>query len=56
MRSLAAATARARAGIEAAIAQEPELAELIAAVQRREIDPLTAVDRIVAGVLGEAPS
>ena len=51
-----AATARARAGIETAIAQEPELAELIAAVQRREIDPLTAVDRIVAGVLREAPS
>ena len=48
-----AATARARAGIEAAIAQEPELTELIAAVQRREIDPLTAVDRIVAGVLRE---
>jgi len=51
-----AATARARAGIEAAIAGEPELAELIAAVQRRELDPLTAVDRIAAAVLREGAS
>ena len=33
--------------IEAAIADDPALAELVAAVQRRELDPLTAVDRIV---------
>jgi LAO/AO transport system kinase len=48
---VAAATARARAGIETAIAEEPELAALIAAVQRREIDPLSAVERILARVL-----
>ena len=53
---VAVATTRARAGIEAAIAQEPALAELIAAVQRREIDPLTAVDRIVSTVLRHGAS
>jgi LAO/AO transport system kinase len=51
-----AATARARAGIESAIANEADLAELIAAVQRREIDPLTAVERISAAVLREDAS
>ena len=44
---------RASAGIEAAIAADPALAELVASVQRREVDPLTAVDRIVAAVLRE---
>ena len=39
---------RARDAIEAAIAESPALTELVAAVQRRQIDPLTAVDRIVA--------
>ena len=53
---VAAATARARAGIEAAIARDPALTELIAAVQRREIDPLTAVERIVSTVLREGAS
>ena len=51
---VAAATARAVATIEAAIATDPALAELVAAVQRREIDPLTAGDRIAAAVLREA--
>ena len=41
---VAAATARARTRIEEAIAADPALAELVAAVQRREVDPLTAVD------------
>ncbi len=50
---VAAATSRARAAIEAAIADDPALAELVAAVQSREVDPLTAVDRIVAAVLSE---
>ncbi len=50
---VSAATARVRTGIEAAIAGDPALAELVAAVQRREVDPLTAVDRIVTAVLRE---
>jgi len=48
------ATARARASIEQAIERDPELASLVAAVQSREIDPLTAVDRIVSAVLRES--
>jgi LAO/AO transport system kinase len=48
---VSAATARARAGIETAIAEDPMLAELVASVQRRQVDPLTAVDRIVAAVM-----
>jgi LAO/AO transport system kinase len=50
---IAAATARARAGIETAISEDPTLAELVASVQRRQVDPLTAVDRIVAAVMRE---
>jgi LAO/AO transport system kinase len=50
---VSAATARARAGIETAIAEDPALAELVASVQRRQVDPLTAVDRIVAAVMRE---
>jgi LAO/AO transport system kinase len=48
---IAAATARARAAIERATADDPELAGLVAAVQRREIDPLSAADRIASAVL-----
>lgn len=51
---LAVATGRARARIEDAIAEDASLTELLAAVQRREVDPLTAVDAIVAAVLGGA--
>jgi putative protein kinase ArgK-like GTPase of G3E family len=50
---VSAATARVRTGIERAIAADPALAELVASVQRREVDPLTAVDRIVAAVVRE---
>ena len=42
---VAAATARARGEIERAIAEDAALAELVASVQRREVDPLTAADR-----------
>jgi LAO/AO transport system kinase len=51
---VSAATARARARIEEAIALDPALAELVASVQERKVDPLTAVDTVVAAVLGEA--
>ena len=51
---VAAATARARAAIEHAIAEDASLAELIASVQRREVDPLTAADRVASAVLREA--
>jgi len=47
---VAAAAARLRADIEQAIADDPELVELVGAVQRREVDPSTAVDRIVSAV------
>jgi LAO/AO transport system kinase len=50
---VSAATARVRTRIEQALAGDRELSELVAAVERREVDPLTAVDRIVASVLGE---
>ncbi len=50
---VSAATARARIVIENAIADDPALTELVASVQRRQIDPLTAAERIVATVLGE---
>jgi LAO/AO transport system kinase len=51
---VSAATARVRTRIEAAIVEDPALAELVASVQRREVDPLTAVDQIVAALLGSA--
>ena len=50
---VSAATARARARIEEAIAVDPALAELVTSVQERTVDPLTAVDTIVAAVLRE---
>ena len=48
---VAAATARARDRIETALVENSELVELIASVQRREVDPLSAADRIVEVVL-----
>jgi LAO/AO transport system kinase len=49
---VSAATARVRASIEEIIVEDPQIGELVAAVQRREVDPLTAVDRIVSTVIG----
>ena len=51
---VAAAAARLRADIEQAVADDPALAELVGAVQRREVDPLTAIDRIVSSVRARA--
>jgi hypothetical protein len=39
--------------IEKAIVDDAALADLVASVQRRQVDPLTAVERIVATVLRE---
>jgi len=54
-RSLAAevfalASGRARAHLERAVAGEPELRRLLDAVERRELDPLTAVEEILERV------
>jgi LAO/AO transport system kinase len=46
------AAARARERLEQAVADEPRLRELVERVQRREIDPLTAVSEILDEVLG----
>jgi LAO/AO transport system kinase len=46
------AAARARERLERAVADEPRLRELVERVQRREIDPLTAVGEILDEVLG----
>ena len=54
--AIAAATVRARLAIERAVADDPALADLLAAVGRREIDPLTAADRLAAAVLREGAS
>ena len=53
---IAAATARARGEIERAITEDAALAELVASVQRREVDPLTAADQVASAVLREATS
>ncbi|MSO95403.1 MAG: methylmalonyl Co-A mutase-associated GTPase MeaB [Thermoleophilia bacterium] len=50
---ISAATARARTRIEGAIAGDPALAALVVGVQQRQVDPLTAVETIVAAVLRE---
>ena len=50
---LSAAAARVQTRIEEAIAVDPALSELLLDVQRRIVDPLTAVDTIVRAVLGE---
>jgi LAO/AO transport system kinase len=43
----AVASARARRHLEQAVAGEPELRRLLDQVERRELDPLTAVDAIL---------
>jgi len=53
---IAAATARARGKIERAITEDAALAELVASVQRREVDPLTAADQVASAVFREATS
>jgi LAO/AO transport system kinase len=46
----AVASARAKARLEEAVAEEPELQRVLAAVQARELDPLSAVDEILGQV------
>lgn len=50
---VSAATARVRARIEQTVVEDTELAELLRAVEAREVDPLTAADRVAATVLRE---
>jgi LAO/AO transport system kinase len=52
----AVASGRAKAHLERAVADDPELRRLLDAVQRRELDPLTAVKEIMEKVfhLGDA--
>ena len=54
----AVASARAGRHLEAAVADDPELARLLEQVQRRELDPLTAVRTILREVfhLGDPDS
>jgi LAO/AO transport system kinase len=46
----AVASARAKTHLEHAVADDPELRRLLAEVQRRELDPLTAVREIMEKV------
>ena len=46
----AVASARAKARLEEAVTEEPELQRLLAAVQARELDPLSAVEEILGQV------
>ncbi len=46
----AAASSRAKAHLEAAVAGDPALRDLLASVERRELDPLSAVRRIMEEV------
>ena len=48
----AAATSRAKTHLQSAVAEKPELAELLARVQSRELDPLSAVREILEHVYG----
>jgi putative protein kinase ArgK-like GTPase of G3E family len=54
----AIASARARRHLEATVADDPELARLLEQVQRRELDPLSAVRAILSRVfhLGDEDS
>jgi LAO/AO transport system kinase len=53
---VAAASARLRARVEQIMLEDAQTRDVVAAVQRREVDPLTAVERIVATVLeGDVP-
>ncbi len=49
---ITAAASRARDHLEGAVAADPELGRLVEAVQRREIDPLSAVRELLARVFG----
>jgi len=51
--AVSAAAARVRTLIEKAIVEDAALADLVASVERRQIDPLTAAERIVATVFRE---
>ena len=53
---MSAAAARARTRIEETVAADPALSELVLGVQDRSVDPLTAVDAIVAAVLRNGAS
>ena len=44
------ASSRAKSHLEAAVADDPELQRLLEAVERRELDPLTAVREIMEKV------
>ena len=46
----AVASSRAKARLEEAVAEEPELRRLLDAVQARELDPLSAVHEILEQV------
>jgi GTPase len=48
----AAATSRAKAHLQSAVAEKPELAQLLDRVQSRELDPLSAVREILEQVYG----
>ena len=48
----AAATSRAKAHLQSTVAEKPELAHLLARVQSRELDPLSAVREILERVYG----
>ena len=48
----AAATSRAKSHLQSAVAEKPELAQLLARVQSRELDPLSAVREILEHVYG----
>ena len=48
----AAATSRAKTHLQAAVAEKPELAQLLDRVQARELDPLSAVRAILEEVYG----
>ena len=50
----AVASARAKTHLERAVADDPELRRLLDEVQRRELDPLTAVREILAGFQGHS--
>jgi hypothetical protein len=48
----AVASARAKARLEEAVTDDQELRRLLGEVQRRELDPLTAVREIMERVFG----
>jgi LAO/AO transport system kinase len=52
----AAAIVRMRRAVDDALESDPGLAELVAAVERREVDPLTAGEQIADAVLGRSGS